>query len=475
MRHPAERESSDRRPAVDLRLTRAPPLVSSTGDAQPGRRRPQPRQRLDDGGRGLPTRSVHDDDPSRPTSLATPCSCAARTRCCARCRTSSASRRRESACRCCGCVDGRILLTQRIDLPAARRRTAPWLRRALGAPGRGEADELDRRLRAARPSPTNDRRRVLAAGRPRRVSTSATSLAWTVTAGGACCARTRPAVRPAGRVDRPVDGCRGRRGVHRPRVRPVADRAVARRRRWRRTPSASRGRGGSPVTRDGDTCAAREPPSGGGTAHRPRCCSYLERAGGARPGRRRQSARSRGRSRDIRVRDTVLWETRATRPTTRSRRRLDARSRPAARRTRRAGGPRRDLLRRGGLAARRRVRALDAGRSRAAPTTPTTRSAVLVASSLRGGLPPAAWRDAMAGLTRDECRHGRRARSARADRPRPTCCGRPEARYISRRSRVPATAPASWTATLHRGGVLRMKTWPVDGQARVLHRARPRR
>ena len=36
--------------------------------------------------------------------------------------------------------------------------------------------------------------------------------------------------------------------------------------------------------------------------------------------------------------------------------------------------------------------------------------ALLLAASLRAGLPPDAWRESMAALTRDDCRHG-------ADRP----------------------------------------------------------
>ena len=46
-------------------------------------------------------------------------------------------------------------------------------------------------------------------------------------------------------------------------------------------------------------------------------------------------------------------------------------------------------------------------RSTARATTTTEYSlALLLAASLEAGLPPVAWRESMAGLSRDHCRHG---------------------------------------------------------------------
>ena len=55
----------------------------------------------------------------------------------------------------------------------------------------------------------------------------------------------------------------------------------------------------------------------------------------------------------------------------------------------------------------------------------------------------------------------RRRRTRRRHRPDPTCPASGRAAIFPAGQEFQQTAPASWTATLHRGGVLRMKTWPA--------------
>lgn len=107
---------------------------------------------------------------------------------------------------------------------------------------------------------------------------------------------------------------------------------------------------------------------------------------------------------DIRVRDTLLWEARAWQPDE------VARATDALQELLRCAPPGRCapvatcvalLCWLAGDGARALV-ALD----RAASDDPGYSLAALLAASLRSGLPPTAWREAMAGLTREECRHG---------------------------------------------------------------------
>ncbi len=329
----------------------------------------------------------------------------------------------------------------------------PWLAAVWGHAAAPLADELILVL-VTRASRRGGHRRPRPRGSRGARTTGARCPACRLrTGGGACCARRR-LLRAAGSARRRGRRCGGGRRVRPHRGgRPCADREAL-------VPSMTADPGG--VESVGETVqstrrarrlgSAPQPGAVAGPRPSSRCSSHLRRARRAATGRAARWDRAERRDGDrwparrprpghgaVGVRPAGS-ESSGWRPWTRCSPRCGARPTAASPRSRPAAPWSPGSA---GDGARASVAV-----ERALADDPAYSLALLLAQSLSAGLPPEAWREATAGLTRDECRHGSgpvRARAPRrpagplATRRRGRILRRAPARgYSARRSRVPA-------------------------------------